>query len=134
MVPESKAALSLRGWIDMTCGREGLVKKSIKYFEEAMSLQRYILHTLVLSYTHTFILSFLHITFSSPSAPKPLDALLGKCRYYYQRHNFSHALEQANLAVASYPKFLPALVEKMRVLLALQDWDQAVETAQRLVE
>lgn len=66
MVPESKAALSLRGWIDMTCGREGLVKKSIKYFEEAMSLQRYILHTLVLSYTHTFILSFLHITFFVP--------------------------------------------------------------------
>lgn len=73
-----------------------------------------------------------HSDIPSSSAPKPVDTLFGECQFYYQRHNFSHALEQANLAVASYPRFLPALVEKMRVQLALQDWDQAVETAQRL--
>ena len=78
-------------------------------------------HSLILSHPHT----------SSPDSPKPLDVLFGKCQFYYQRHNFSHALEQANLAVASYPGFLPALVEKTRVLLALQDWEQAVETAHR---
>jgi tetratricopeptide repeat protein 21B len=36
-----------------------------------------------------------------------------------------------NQAVASYPDFLPALIEKMKAQLALQDWDQAMETAHR---
>ena len=67
----------------------------------------------------------------SPGSPTPVDVLLGKCCYYYQRHNFSHSLELASQAVAVHPRFLPPLVEKMRVQLALQDWDQAVETAQR---
>ena len=63
MVPESTPALSLRGWIDMTCGREGVVKKSIKYFEEAITVhsqQRYALHTL---YIHTPIPSYCHSSF-----------------------------------------------------------------------
>jgi len=30
-----------------------------------------------------------------------------------------------------YPDFIPALIEKMRLQLALQDWDQTLETAQR---
>ena len=29
--------LTLRGWIDLTCGRETFVKKSIKFFEEALA-------------------------------------------------------------------------------------------------
>ena len=35
--------------------------------------------------------------------------------------------------VVFYPEFYPALVEKMRLQLALQDWEQALETAQRFV-
>ena len=38
MAPSSIVGLSLRGWIDLTCGRETLVKKSIKYFEEAAAV------------------------------------------------------------------------------------------------
>ena len=63
--------------------------------------------------------------------PKPLDAMLGKARYYLSRHNFSHALDLLNQAVASYPGSVPALLDKMKVQLALQDWEQAMETAQR---
>ena len=37
LAPGSKDGLVLRGWIDMTSGREVLAKKSIKYFEEALS-------------------------------------------------------------------------------------------------
>ena len=37
MSPSSKEGLSLRGWIDLTSGRETLMKKSVKYFEEALS-------------------------------------------------------------------------------------------------
>ena len=32
-----------------------------------------------------------------------------------------------------YAWFLPALVEKFMVLMAMGDWDQAVETAQRVL-
>ena len=59
------------------------------------------------------------------------EALFGKAKFYLNRYNFSHALDVLNQTVASYEGFLPALVEKMKVQLALQDWEQAVETAQR---
>ena len=64
---------------------------------------------------------------------KMAEALFGKARFYVLRYNFSHALEVLNQVVAGYPGFLPGLVEKMRVQLALQDWEQAVETAHRWV-
>ncbi len=31
-------ALSIRGWIDLTCSKELLVKKSMKYFEDACAM------------------------------------------------------------------------------------------------
>ena len=33
----SKEGLALRGWVDLTSGRETLMKKSVKYFDEALS-------------------------------------------------------------------------------------------------
>ena len=46
VAPESESGLSLRGWIDLTSGRDAFSKKSIKYFEEAIAIhtqQRYII-------------------------------------------------------------------------------------------
>ena len=37
MSPGSKEGLALRGWIDLTSGRESMAKKSINYFEKALS-------------------------------------------------------------------------------------------------
>ena len=37
MSPSSKEGLALRGWVDLTSGRETLMKKSVKYFDEALS-------------------------------------------------------------------------------------------------
>ena len=65
-----------------------------------------------------------------PSSPSP-SPLLPQARYYLSRHNFSHALDLLNQAVASYPGCVPALLDKMKVQLALQDWEQTMETAQR---
>ncbi len=36
-----------------------------------------------------------------------------------------------NLAVVAFPQFVPALIEKMKIQMALQDWEQTVETAHR---
>ena len=144
VVPGSEVGLVLKGWIDLTSERDAVMKKSIKFFEEAAanhSQQRSSLHLSytcsdtpvhaysILSYFHAPMFSFPHSP--SPGTPIPVDLVLGKARYYYLRHNFSHALELAGQAIAAHPRFLPALVEKMRVHLALQDWEQAMETAQR---
>lgn len=62
---------------------------------------------------------------------RDINALLGKAKYLESRHNFTGALEQINQLIVTYPGFLPALIEKMKLQLNLQDWDQAIETAQR---
>ena len=80
--------------------------------------------------THINIPTFIRHLYR-PEPVKPLDALLGKARFFLNHFNFSSSLEVLNQAVASYPDFLPALIEKMKTQLALQDWDQAVETAHR---
>ena len=64
---------------------------------------------------------------------KDIDALLGKSKYQEMRKHFGGSLDLINQAIVSFPNFLPALIEKMKVQLALQDWEQTVETAQRYV-
>ena len=59
------------------------------------------------------------------------EALFGKSRFYLYRYDFGHAMDVVNQAVAGHEGFVPALIEKMKLQLAQQDWDQAVETAQR---
>uniref|UniRef100_A0A667GHI1 Tetratricopeptide repeat protein 21B n=1 Tax=Lynx canadensis TaxID=61383 RepID=A0A667GHI1_LYNCA len=49
------------------------------------------------------------------------------------RQNYSGALDTVNQIIVNFPSFLPAFVKKMKLQLALQDWDQTVETAQRLM-
>ena len=64
---------------------------------------------------------------------KDLEALLGKAVCLERTQQFAPALELLNQVVVGYPWFLPALVEKARLLLALDDWEQAMETAQRIL-
>ncbi len=68
--------------------------------------------------------------YSQEGAPD-VEALLGKARCLELRHNFSGALELINRAIITYPELLPALVEKMKIQLQLQDWEQMVDTALR---
>ncbi|XP_062519917.1 tetratricopeptide repeat protein 21B-like isoform X2 [Corticium candelabrum] len=107
MSPGDAEGATLRAWVDLTCGRDSYVKKSGKLFEEALGMS---------------------------GSTKLIDSLLGKTKYLEMRHNYSGALEMINQTVVSYPGFIPALIEKMRIQLALQDWDQTVETAQRALD
>lgn len=104
MSNSNKEGLLLRGWVDITSGKDSYAKKSIKMFDEALS---------------------------GSEVVKNLDALLGKAKFLEAKNNFSGALELINQAVVGYPDFTPALIEKMRLQLALQDWDQTLETAHR---
>ncbi|XP_073401882.1 tetratricopeptide repeat protein 21B-like isoform X1 [Dendrobates tinctorius] len=95
--------LVLKGWLDLTCGREANAKKALNYFEDGQNDD-----------TDVF-------------------AMMGKAHYYGLRQNYSGALEVVNKILASHPSFTPALIKKMSLQLALKDWEQTVETALRLL-
>ena len=59
--------------------------------------------------------------------------MFGKAKFLEMRRNFTGALELINQAVVSYHNFVPALIEKMKIQLALQDWEQTREVADRWV-
>lgn len=101
--PNDKNILSLKGWVDLTCSKDSVSKKSIKYFDDACKVS------------------------DTPS----LDAILGRVRYYTLRYSYAHSLDIINSALVNIPACLPLYVEKLKVQLALHDWDGAVETAQR---
>ena len=62
---------------------------------------------------------------------KDIDAILGKARYQQNRRNFSGALELINQLIVAYAGFVPGVIEKMKVLLSLQNWDEALDAANR---
>ncbi|XP_032335495.1 tetratricopeptide repeat protein 21B isoform X1 [Camelus ferus] len=99
----SKEGQILRAWLDITRGKEPYTKKALRYFEEGLQ------------------------------DGNDIFALLGKAQCLEMRQNYSGALETVNQIIMNFPSFLPAFVEKMKLQLALQDWDQTVETAQRLI-
>eukprot|EP00730_Choanoeca_flexa_P019334 TRINITY_DN9437_c0_g2_i5.p1 TRINITY_DN9437_c0_g2~~TRINITY_DN9437_c0_g2_i5.p1 ORF type:complete len:1329 (+),score=492.54 TRINITY_DN9437_c0_g2_i5:125-4111(+) len=105
---ESKDGLALRGWIDLTSGREVHEKKALKYFDESLK------------------------SFEGNSKSSHLDSLMGKCAYYQTiTHDYAQALELINTAVVLFPSYLPALVVKAQVLLSMHDWDGAQEVVSR---
>lgn len=44
---------------------------------------------------------------------------------------FSKAISLLNQLIANHGTFLPALIEKMKLQIALKNWDEAIETAQK---
>jgi len=99
----NKEGQVLRAWLDITRGKEPYTKKALRYFEEGLQ------------------------------DGNDIFALLGKAQCLEMRQNYSGALETVNQIIVNFPSFLPAFVKKMKLQLALQDWDQTVETAQRLM-
>ncbi|XP_049484935.1 tetratricopeptide repeat protein 21A isoform X1 [Panthera uncia] len=94
----------LRGWVDLTSDKPHIMKKSIKYLEQGMQ------------------------------DAKDVLGLMGKATYFMLQQNYSEALEVVNQITGISGSFLPALVLKMRLFLARQDWEQAVETGHRILE
>ncbi|XP_048450344.1 tetratricopeptide repeat protein 21B-like, partial [Rhincodon typus] len=60
--------------------------------------------------------------------------MMGKAQYLEMRQNYSGALEMVNQIIVHFPGFLPAFVKKVELQLALQDWDQTIETVHRLLQ
>ncbi|XP_004676352.2 PREDICTED: tetratricopeptide repeat protein 21A [Condylura cristata] len=94
----------LRGWVDLTSDKPHTVKKAIKYLEQGIQDSKDVL------------------------------GLMGKATYFMMQQNYTGALEVVNQITLASGTFLPALVLKMRLFLARQDWEQTVETAHRILE
>ncbi|XP_010616755.1 tetratricopeptide repeat protein 21A isoform X1 [Fukomys damarensis] len=94
----------LKGWVDLTSEKPHVVKKSIKYLEQGIQ------------------------------SNKDMLGLMGKATYLMMQHNYSGALDVVNQISATSGSFLPALVLKMQLFLAQQDWEQTMETAHRILE
>ncbi|KAF5921771.1 hypothetical protein HPG69_012942 [Diceros bicornis minor] len=100
----SREGYVLRGWVDLTSDKPHTVKKSIKYLEQGIQ------------------------------ATKDVLGLMGKATYFMMQQNYSGALELVNQITVASGSFLPALVLKMRLFLAQQDWEQTVEIGHRILE
>ncbi|XP_075412150.1 tetratricopeptide repeat protein 21A [Tenrec ecaudatus] len=100
----SREGYVLKGWIDLTSDNQNTVKKSIRYLEQGIQDTRDVL------------------------------GVMGKATYLLLQQNYSGALEVVSQLTVAFPGFLPALVLKMKLFLAKQDWEQTIETAQRILE
>lgn len=49
------------------------------------------------------------------------------------KRNFTGSLDTINQTIVTFQHFIPALIEKMRVQMVLQDWDQVLDTVNRLI-
>jgi tetratricopeptide repeat protein 21B len=93
----------LRGWVDLTSGREAYVKRSLKAFEDVLQSTG----------------AGTPCAFPSDSAENGkvhVEAALGKAAYLQdQKRDHAQAVEVLNTAIAAAPNFLPALIEKAKV-------------------
>ncbi|KAF3423393.1 hypothetical protein E2986_01725 [Frieseomelitta varia] len=64
---------------------------------------------------------------------KNVNALLGSARYKQRQGDYAGAILTLNSLIVRYPKLCLPLVEKLCNQLALKDWDQVLETANRIV-
>ena len=53
--------------------------------------------------------------------------------YYLIPITYPSALEHINQVIVLHPWFTPALTEKARVLVHAGEWEQAMESAQRII-
>lgn len=57
--------------------------------------------------------------------------ILGKAKVLEKSGSYLSGIEQLNHAIVLYPRFLPALIEKMKLQAALKDWEQVIDSAHR---
>ena len=112
---QNVAAQTLRGWIDLLCGREAMLNKSLQYFQGAEG---------------------------SADKGALLSSLLGKAKYWQRKRTRSEDERESNLkqsldclmnAYTQFQWFLPALIENTKVLMMMGQWTEAQDTAQRVL-
>ena len=65
---------------------------------------------------------------------KNISAFLGRAHYYEKRQAWDKSLNDLNQVIVYFPNYLPALIDKARVLMVMGNWEEALETAQRVLK
>ncbi|XP_045566828.1 tetratricopeptide repeat protein 21B isoform X2 [Salmo salar] len=100
----SKEASILKGWVDMNSEDEFQRDNAIFYLDGGGQHSR------------------------------DVFGLMGKAKYFMNKHNFTGSQQVVNQIVTSHSDFLPGLMLKMKLFLALQDWEQTLDTAARILQ
>lgn len=69
--------------------------------------------------------------FFETAASTDPECLFGKAKCFEKTGNLSRALDIVNQVVVLYPLYTPALLEKMKIQLASQDWELSIDSANR---
>ena len=94
------------GWCELLMKKPGYIEKATKYFKECAGM---------------------------PEGSRDINTLVGLARCHIGLKRMDDALDSINQAVVQNPKHMPCLLEKMNILLAVQDWEQAFETSKRVL-
>ena len=133
--PQDVETLVMLGWLNLQSGQSRQARQALAFFEAAIKL------------THD---------------RKDIGALLGRAKYYERsakseggasgagtgagagsgsgrnsaaaRKKWDRVLDDLNQIIVTYPSFTPALLEKARVLMLMNQWDESLLTAQRVLK
>jgi tetratricopeptide repeat protein 21B len=119
-------------------------EKALDYLDKALNIQSDLVEALVLKGWVS-----LHLKKSSQRVghnvtelfesalknnKRNLDAILGLAESYLCQNKHDEALDAVNRAVVRFPASTLPLIEKMRIQFASQDWEQAIETMNRVIK
>lgn len=65
--------------------------------------------------------------------PNNVDAIIGLSEWFFKQSNFVESLSIINKAVVEYDFSDLLLIQKLRMQFGIMDWDQAIETAKRII-
>lgn len=101
--PSNVDVLLIKGWINLYLPKE-IGVKSTDYFDLAIKQER-----------------------------KNLGALLGSAKHKELNYDHEGGISILNSVIVRYPKLAMPLIEKMSNQLAMKDWEQALETSNRIL-
>ena len=125
MQPNSAQALTLAGWLEIAAAEAEIagVKFAGVGFSAASNGDP----------TEEFeaAAEYFEKATSANGGKRDLETSMGLAKLAHLREQHKESLDHLSQVIGTHAWFLPALVEKALVLLAMGDWEQAVETAQR---
>ena len=125
MQPNSVPALTLAGWLEIAAAEAEIagVKFAGVGFSAASNGDP----------TEEFeaAAAYFDKATSANGGRRDLESSMGMAKLAHLREQHKESLDHLSQVIGTHAWFLPALVEESLVLLAMGDWEQAVETAQR---
>mmetsp|Transcript_8068 Transcript_8068/g.19162 ORF Transcript_8068/g.19162 Transcript_8068/m.19162 type:complete len:1324 (+) Transcript_8068:208-4179(+) len=67
------------------------------------------------------------------SLDRDLEAIMARARFHEACKNYDASLDQLNQAIALQSWYVPALLEKAKVMMSTKDWDQALDMTSRVL-